>query len=775
MKPADPRLLTVMGITCAVLACSRNEHEKPAASQSLESSVIPAGSNEVVALESAGNPRSESAECPRSTLDTRKPFEAPKPALRLHVSPTGSDDNDGRTETMAFQSIVRARDEVRALKAARELPAGGVVVEIAPGDYALTESLQFGPQDSGRAGAPVFYCASGKGNVVIHGSRVLKSADLAPVTEPQLLRRIDPAVRGKVLGASIDALGLKHAGPFPGKFDDSGGIFELFWNGRRLPLSRWPNDGWTTMKRIVVNGDNKIPGTFEYRDDRPRRWILNRQLWLKGQWRVPWEEPAVRVAKIDADARTITFAQPIAQGIGNKYTRPDGNGKEPWCAINLPEEIDLPGEWCIDFETRTLLLLPPEGKWDLRVTQLEKPLVNLNGAAHLKFIGLTFDASLGHGVVMEKSESNEIAGCSFRNLAKFGAIIDGYRSGVRSSDMYDLGEGCILISGGDSKQLIPSENYVLNNHLHHYGVRKAMYSAAVDVGYGGAPNYDKHRPAVGIHVAHNLIHDGPRDSILVSGQNNLFEKNEIFRCGFASDDLGAFYSWFDWTIRGVVIRHNYIHNTVGGVNPDDGASGSLIHGNIFAGPRTGVWIASGPDHTISNNIFIKAEGPVLGIDDRGESRGYGANPRLIKPVQALQPDKEPWSKQFPEMATLLASRPELPLRNRFLNNLVVIQKGEPVLLKMKAGNKTNPDLFSESGNYVTKTDPGFVDIANGDLTLRPDAEVFTKIPGFEPIPFEQIGLYKDACRTEIPSGEAIGRPRNNPMFEQNPNKHFGTL
>lgn len=768
MKPFQFIHLATLGLSFVICACSRPRDETPDIVESKEIT-LPSELGQ-----SAVTPPPAATE-PSVATETRKPAAVPQPGMRLYVSTSGSDAHDGRSETNPFKTIARARDEIRKLKDAGPLPEGGVAVEIAGGEYALTDSLEFDPLDSGSAEAPVQYRAAGKQPVIIHGARVIKDAELAPVSDPELLRRIDPAVRDKVLGAPIDALGLKHAGPFPEKFDDSGGIFELFWNGKRLPLSRWPNEGWTTMKRAVVNGDSKTPGTFEYRDDRPRRWILNRHLWLKGQWRVPWEEPAVRVAGIDTKTRTITFAQAIPLGIGNKYTRPDGNGKEPWCAINLPEEIDIPGEWAVDFATRTLLLLPPDGPGELRVSQLETPLVNVNGASHLKFTGLTFDTSLGHGVMMEKSESNEIAGCLFRNLAKFGVVLDGYRSGVRSCDMHDLGEGCVLVSGGDSRKLIPSGNFVINNHLHHYGVRKAMYSAAVDVGFGGAPNYEKQRPAVGIRVANNLIHDGPRDAVLVSGQNNIFEKNEIFRCGYASDDLGAFYSWFDWTIRGIVIRHNYIHNTIGGVNPDDGASGSIIHGNIFAGPRTGVWIASGPDHTISNNIFIKYEGPVLGIDDRGESRGYATSPRLIKPLKAVEPDKEPWAKQFPEVATLLESRPQLPLRNRFLNNLIVIQKGEPVLLKMKAPNKSDPGLFSESGNYVTRIDPGFTDLAHGDLTLRPDSEVFTKIPGFEVIPFKEIGLFKDAWRKEIPSDDVTRRPRGNPMFEQNPNKHFGTL
>ena len=695
-------------------------------------------------------------------------------ALSLFVSPTGNDSRDGRSEAGAFASLARARDEIRKIKSGAGLPLGGVRVEILGGKFVLSKSLEFTPADSGTSTAPVIYQASGNLNVALLGGRVLQASELTPVSDEVMRRRLDPAARDKVLGASIDKLGLSHAGPFPDKFDDHGGLFELFWNGKRLPISRWPNEGWTTMKSAVVNGDTRIPGVFEYRDDRPARWVGNPNVWLKGQWRVGWEEPAIKVAKIDTTARQITFAMGIHNGIGNKYTRPAGDGKEPWCALNLPEEIDKPGEWAIDFATRMLYFWPPDGEGELSISQLEKPMMSLNGAAHLKFIGLTFECSMGDGIVMENADSNLIAGCTFRNLAGNGVILDGYRSGVQSCDMHDLGAGCIRISGGDHKQLTASGNFVINNHLHHYGKLKAMYSAAVDVGFGGAPNAVNHKVAVGVRVANNLIHDAPRDAVLVSGQDNLFELNEIYRCGFASADVGAFYSWLDWTIRGVVIRHNYIHDTVGGVNPDDGASGSLIEGNIFAGPRTGVWIASGPDHLTTQNIFVKSEGPVFGMDDRGVSRGYATNPKLLKGVNEINPQRPPWSKRFPEMSDLLQIHPELPLRTKFTKNLVVIQSGDAIQMKMNAKNKANPALFDGGGNFITAADPGFVDAANGNLALKPDSEVFRKIPGFKPIPFEKIGLFKDAYRRTLPADSVTRPPKGNPMFKKEDDKNFGT-
>ncbi len=246
-------------------------------------------------------------------------------AAELFVAPNGDDDHDGKTAGTAFASLARARDEIRHLKSAGELPNSGVTVEMVGGKYSLENSLEFSAADSGTPDSPVVYRAWQDQPVEILGGRVLKLSEFAPVTDEKLLSRLDPAARGKVVCASINKLGLKHAGPFPPVFSDSGGIFELFWNGRRMPLSRWPNSidpkDWPTMKKALVNGDAKTGGTFEYRDERPSRWLQNHSVWLKGQWRVPWEDPALRVAAIDTNQHTITLAAGIANGIGNKYTR----------------------------------------------------------------------------------------------------------------------------------------------------------------------------------------------------------------------------------------------------------------------------------------------------------------------------------------------------------------------------------------------------------------------------------------------------------------------
>ena len=704
-------------------------------------------------------------------------IDADKCPIQLFVSPSGNDKRSGKNAIVKgndgpFATLERAREEVRKLKG-QNLSKGGIAVNLMSGIYSLDKSFVLNSDDGGTDGSPIVYRAWKDEDVRLIGGRKLNVKDITAVTNPAILARINPLATRKIFQFDTRALGINHTTIFPDMFSDGGGIFELFFDGKRIPLSRWPDEGYTTMKEVVTNGDNKTPGTFIYQDSIPaERWEGNNNIWLKGFWRVGWENPAIKVANIDKANKQITFKVGLQAGIGSKYNRPKGSGKEQWCAINLLEEITKPGEWCIDFNTGIVYFWPPSDidKADMIVSQLEQPVITANHVSNIAFIGLTIEASLGDGIVFTKSNQNLVAGCTFRNLGGRGVVLDGEKSGIQSCDMYNLGRGCIVISGGNKQQLIESGNYVINNHLHDYGALKSQYSAAIDL-YSDNKNAD----AVGILVAHNLIHHAPRDGVLFAGQKNVFEYNEIHRCSYATADVGAFYSWLDWTIRGVVIRYNYIHNTVGGVNPDDGSSGTFVYGNIFAGNRTGVWIASGPDHTIQNNIFIKNEGPVFGMDDRGKARGYATNKKLLTGVNVINPTLAPWSVEFPEMPALLSSHPELPLRTKFTGNVIWIKKGEATSIKMSKENKADTNLIRIDGNFITDKDPGFIEAGSGNMNLKSNSPIFDSIKNFPMIKFDKIGLYIDKYRKKLPTPEESGRlPSQNPWKDNDTDTYFGT-
>lgn len=447
-------------------------------------------------------------------------------ATEFHVAPDGDDANPG-TDAKPFATLERARDAVRTLRAAGAGTVGSVTVWLKPGIHTRSKTLEFTSADSGTEKSPVTFRAGAGGEARLHAGRFIRPADFAPVTKPEVLGRLEAAARGNVLQLDLAALGLKNTGPFPKIFNTGGGLCELFVNDQRMPLSRWPNEGFVTMGKVLDRGDSskgagRRGGKFIAREDRVARWGVASGVWLEGYWRVPWEPQTVQVKSIDATTREITFAEPVGGGIGSKYAKAGelGDGKEPWCAVNLLEEIDRPGEWCVDFMSHTLFFWPPTDLARARIflSDFEQPLVAMRDVSHVTLRGLVMEGGLGNGVEISGGANNLVVGCTFRNLGGSGVLIKGGAGhGVRSSDFHDLGQGGIHLSGGDRKTLSPARHFAVNNDLHHLGLRKKTYAAAIHVGAYGAGD------AVGCRVAHNFMHDLPHAAVLYSGNDHLME------------------------------------------------------------------------------------------------------------------------------------------------------------------------------------------------------------------------------------------------------------
>jgi len=659
------------------------------------------------------------------------------------VSPNGSDAAAG-TKAQPYATLERARDALRPPKGAtRTVPA---IVHLLPGVYPRTSSFELQAADGGSAAATVVYRADGV--VILRAGTPVPAAAFHPVSSAHLSARLDPAARGKVLELDLAALGVRHAKRYPDLFVGGGGLLELYWGGRRLPLSRWPNVGNATMGQVLDRGESSAKtghgGVFVAREDRVARWNVAEGVWLEGYWRVPWSPSAVRVAAIDAATRTITFAAPVAGGIGSKYAKAPalGDGKEPWWAVNLVEEIDEPGEWCVDFKAQKLYVWAPSAPVDVTLADNDKPLILLRGTTAVSLQGLTFEQGLGNGVEVAGGADNVVAGCVFRALGGNGVVVrGGLRNGVRSSDFHDLGEGGILLGGGDRATLTPCGNFADNNHLHHLGIRKKTYAAGIQVGAFGAG------PAVGCVVTHNLIHDLPHAGVLYGGNDHRFEFNEVSRVVLTSADMGAFYTTNDWTSQGNVLRHNFVHSSphANAFYMDDGDSGDLVEGNVVHGLSYGPFIGGGHDNTVRHNLVIAcARG--LHLDARGLARGYAKDAGLLRGLAAVPYRQAPWSARYPNLPGVLEHHPEQPVGNRVQANAVVAC-GQPfhfAKAKELADSKVDGNVAFKLG------EAGLVDAAGVDFTLRQDAAVFARIPGFPPIPFARIGLRKDAFRTSVP-------------------------
>lgn len=667
----------------------------------------------------------------------------------LYVSPRGSDEDPG-TRLKPFATLERARD------ALRDSPGRGGTVFLRGGAYRIELTFELGERDSGTRETRAVFRSYGNEVVRLIAGRVAKRSRFRPVRDPAVLRRLEAKSRGKVVELDLAALGITHTGPWPDLFRDGGGIIELHFNGKRMPLARWPNEGYTTVKTVldsgVWGGPNRRGGTFVYRGERPARWgdAVAEGLWLDGFWRVPWQPETVRVASIDTDKRTITHAHHVGGGLGSKYSKEvngtrKGSGKENWYATNVLEEIDRPGEWCLRFATRTLYFWPPgplEGA-SILVADLAEPVVRIKGASHVVLRGLVMEGGLGNGVEIEGGTDNLVAGCTFRSLGGTGVVIrGGTANGVRSCDLHELGHGGIYIGGGDRRTLTPARNFAVNNHVHHIGRVKKTYAPAVKLGAYGPD-------AVGCRVAHNLIHDLPHAAVLYGGNDNVLEFNEIHHVALDSGDVGAFYTWHDWTSRGNVVRYNFVHQSPGanGVYMDDGDSGDEVHGNIFYRTRCGPFVGGGHDNIIRNNIAVECATGIH-IDDRGVSRGYNArHRRLTGQLKSVDYKRPPWSERYPEMTNILEFHPDWPTGTVVEGNVTVrCRKAVST-----SGKKAHYRFTRIEGNLdLPEGDAGFVDAESLDLALREDSPVFRKLPGFKAIPFDRIGLRVDEYRRSLP-------------------------
>lgn len=669
--------------------------------------------------------------------------------IDIHISPVGRPGAPGTPE-LPVGTIGQAQDLLKRRRAGRLLPA---TLWLHPGVYAVTDTVALSEEDSGEVVGTLEIRASAPGTARLTGANTVSAGAFRKITDRRILARLPEPARGHVVQLDLAALGIQHVGPFPDLFRGQGGILELLWRGRRMPLARWPNEGYTTIERVldsgVWGGDNMRGGTFRYRGERPGRWLLavREGLWLKGFWRVPWQPDTVRVAAIDPAERTITHACRVGGGLGSKYskevngTRP-GNGKENWYALNLLEELDRPGEWCIRFQTDALYFWPPGplSDGDVLLSDLDQPLVQLSNVSQLTVSGLVFDAGLGDGVVIEGGTNILIAGCELRNMGGTAVVIKGGTDHVvQSCDIHDTGGGGVYVGGGDRKTLTPAWHEVINNDIWRTGQVQTTYAPAVTLGAYGID-------AVGCRVVNNRMHDLPHAAVLYGGNDNLLELNEVYRVALDSGDVGAFYTWHDWTSRGNVLRHNYVHSSPGcnAFYMDDGDSGDTIEGNIIWGTHYGPFIGGGHDNIVRHNVIIAcARG--LHVDSRGIVRGYtAANRHLMGLLKAVDTASPPWSERYPELVGIMEDHPDWPTGTVLERNLLIGCES-PIHIKLA------PDVMKTcrigDSTVMTREEAGLVESSPFTLTAAEVDRLAAHVKA--QIPFAGIGLQVDSYRKRV--------------------------
>lgn len=658
----------------------------------------------------------------------------PALAMEIRVSPDGE-----------VSSIEGARDVIRQWRADRELPKGlpeeGFTVIVHEGTYLLDATIAFDGRDSGAREVPIEYRAAEGEQVRLLGGKMIPGWSAVP---DEVAARLDESAREHVVQVDLKALGITDYG------SPNGGGIELFFGGDAMHLSRWPNEGFTHIRDIVVDDGHAIHGRkgslvpqIYFDSDRGARWAQEKDLWADGYWFWDWSEQRMPVASVDVEKSILTLGDP-----------PHGYGyrKGQWFYIfNALCELDSPGEFYVDREAGVLYFWPPDSvDTNEAYVSVIGNAITIDGAEHLRLRGITIEGTRSTAIRISEGKDNWIVGCTIQNVGDNAISVNGGEGhGVIGCDITQTGGGGISLVGGDRETLIPAGHFAENNHIHHYARLQRTYASGIQMS------------GVGLRATRNLIHNAPHMAIGFGGNDHIIEGNEIHSVCYESNDAGAIYAGRNWTMRGHKILDNYMHDINGfrnegcvGVYLDDMFAAADITGNLFVNVYRAAFIGGGRDCLVENNLFVNCR-RALHIDARALNwAAYHADEWLVEvaekgTISGIKYDEPPYSTRYPELPKILEGEPKAPEGNVIRTNVFIGEDWEDI------EGIAKPYLTME--NNAENVEVAFVDAEGGDYRFAdPDA---VPVEGFEPLKFDKMGLYASPYRASWPVTHEV-RPQD---------------
>ena len=699
-------------------------------------------------------------------------------AVTFYVDSKAAAGGDG-SSVKPWNTVSAAVDGVRAARKAGTLKTTEPIeIQFFPGDYFVGDGVRLAQEDSGTESAPVVWRTVGAARARLTGGVRVAPELFRKVEDPAVLARLPEEARGKVYVADVSGL-------VPAKIPEMAKNFgatptaPLLFVGKRLgTLARWPNTDYTSFSKAVDKGTVvtrrpdggtvRTPGAFIYDNPRAKRWNFAEGVWMNGYWTHDWDNHSVRAASYGAENGTndvIRLAAIIPYGVmGGTWGRKDRR----FYVFNLLDELDAPGEWWLDRAKKLLYLYPPKGapraEDEVTLVFSSEPILKGANVKHLHFSRLDFEYGYGNGVALS-GDHIRFEDCRAANLGGTGMSVSGNHNVLRGCEVYNCGRAGISVSGGDRKTLTRAETLVEGCHVHDWALFQRTYAPGIGVG------------GCGVTLRRNRMHDAPHSAVLYGGNEHLFEYNEVYRVLMETGDAGAYYTGRDWTTMGNILRYNNTHdlgaegehaNTMG-FYFDDCDCGDEVYGNVFHNVARGIMVGGGREHPIRNNVFSRCL-IGLSIDCRGMTWKHwnsmehgGTSWMLEEKAKRLDYTNGVWAAKYPRLAKIMQDHPREPLYNPVENNVFIDCRKELLALDGKA-TECLARMAPITGNLVINTvgtngvrtakpdkrivagfrivdgsaekpfDAGFVDAAQGNFALKPDAWLLKEMPAFKPLP-----------------------------------------
>lgn len=564
-------------------------------------------------------------------------FLAGIPALKLYVSTTGSDSNNG-SELSPFLTIQKAKDEVRTYIANNY--TGAIEVLLNGGRYDITDKLDFTNLDSGNDNLTITYKAMDFATPVISGGRTVSSiTDNAGIWEFNL------------------------SNPYDGGYQD------IYVNDRRVKRA---NTGYVNVTSASVSGDI---GGGKYRRtiglDSSLVTTLNNLTALEleqvtGVYYKKWHHITFKIETINTTTNTIT-------SVGDFMTSTAEVGTDIRLFFeNIPSTLTTKGEFIFDGTVYKYYPLDGEtiGGSEINIPILNRFIeftgTNSNLLNNVSFNGLTIKYSSYLLTPFNQQQAayntNPLAYFNFTKnttiseciFEKTGQHSIRFEEGCINNTIYknlfdDLGGGGIYIGQTSSTNegdynLYPTTYTTADNNIIRNGGKNIATSVGIMVGessnntvthndisnlfYTGITNgwefiYGNPSQAYSNTIKWNHIYDLNLDGLLddlggiynTSSQPNTIIENNIIH-DIDSYSYGGWGLYLDQSSQFMNVKDNLVYNTKNGGIQQNQALGNFIRNNIFCYGTTDQLRFTGDTPllnrmTFENNIVLASEGDLM--------------------------------------------------------------------------------------------------------------------------------------------------------------------
>lgn len=668
----------------------------------------------------------------------------------IFVAPDGNDSAKGSIDA-PLATLDGARKRVAELKS----DGKPINVYIRGGEYKHTKTTEFSKADSGTQDAPITYMAYADEEPIFTGAVKIETEDFKGVTG-EMYSRLPAESRDHVGVVDLKRKGITNLTKYTAEtsgwnINSIKDVYARFYfNERPMVLAKWPNgsDQYARITNLVSNtefgGDTK---------GRMKNWVTADNPIMRGMIRVAWGVIEVPVTKFDVNKETMSFAE------GTMGDTPAINGQ--WTITNLIEELDVPGEYYLDYDDLKLYFYPPYSTVgvDMHLAVSENELLKMDGTKYVTFKGLTFEKTRQTAISLQGTDNIKFLDCTIQQTSWKGiamtdnchnTLIDGcdFRfSGQDAVKINDSDYMTVNVNDDDNVNLTKQNNVVNNCSFWAFNNQFTYGSSAIALN------------GIGNSITNCKFHEAACSAIYFKGNDHTINNNEFYNMLKYMRDQGVVYNGRNLYQRGVQIAYNHFHDIqtfdTGSaaegyarvIYADDCLGGLDINHNLIVNTDQPTNLGGGTDTWVNYNIIAKN-------NQAGNLGSQGYTPSQFKTAYS---DLRHWNlpylysleawKKYPNMHRVFWGDTWPVYGVQFVGNLFFQNQIEQYTLGSGAeaeGASNDEQLYYNDEEYLKM----FNDPDNGDYTIREDYVLPEGFEELKNIKLENIGIYKSEYRDD---------------------------